>query len=95
MTIEEALDIVVARTGHHRYRELVDPAHPDYDPRFIPIVIDAAKRAPARTVELARLMTACPFRSVPPGCCAGGRCALRGGAEASHIDCFDCLEQYG
>ena len=34
MTDAEALDIVVLRTGHTRFRELLDPGHPDYDPRF-------------------------------------------------------------
>jgi hypothetical protein len=29
MTLDEALHIVVARTGHARYRELCDPARPD------------------------------------------------------------------
>jgi hypothetical protein len=30
MTLDEALDVVVARTGHRRYRELCDPAHPNH-----------------------------------------------------------------
>jgi hypothetical protein len=29
-----ALDLVVSRTGHRRYRDLCDPAHPAYDPGY-------------------------------------------------------------
>ena len=48
MTLAEALDIVVARTGHRRYRELCDPAHPDYNPDYIPVVIRLAEAAAVR-----------------------------------------------
>lgn len=29
-----ALDLVVARTGHARLREYLDPSRPEYDPRY-------------------------------------------------------------
>lgn len=41
MTAED-LDLVVAATGHARYRDLCDPAHPDHDPRYLAAV---ARRA--------------------------------------------------
>jgi hypothetical protein len=44
MTLEEALDIVVSRTKHGRYRELCDPAHPDYDPSYIATVLHMAEQ---------------------------------------------------
>lgn len=37
-----------------------------------------------------RRMNRCEFRTVEPGCCAGARCADRGGAIVSHLDCFAC-----
>lgn len=40
--ITEALEIVIQRTGHVRYRELCDPAHPAYNPAYIPIVLAMA-----------------------------------------------------
>jgi hypothetical protein len=34
MTLADALDVVVARTGHARFRELCDPSHPDHNPAY-------------------------------------------------------------
>ena len=49
MTLQEALDIV-APPGRDRYRQLCDPTHPAYDPRYIPIVMaKAAGTFPAPT----------------------------------------------
>ena len=42
MELAEALDLVVAQTGHHRFRELLDPAHPDYNPGYGPVVLRMA-----------------------------------------------------
>jgi len=54
-----------------------------------------AAPTPADVLPLVAAMKACPFRSSGPGCgCSGGRCALRRGAPVSHLDCFDCLQQY-
>lgn len=39
-----ALELVVDRTGHRRYRELTDPADPAYDARYVPIVRSMAAR---------------------------------------------------
>jgi hypothetical protein len=38
LPLAEALDRAVAKTGDPRYRQLVDPAHPSYNPAYIPIV---------------------------------------------------------
>lgn len=46
MEISEALDIVVARTGHVRYRDLCDPSHPDYHPGYPALVIAMAEDRP-------------------------------------------------
>jgi hypothetical protein len=46
MTDPEALDIAVARTGHARFRELLDPAHPDHDPRYWEVVRGLAGGTP-------------------------------------------------
>ena len=43
MTTAEALDLVVARTGHQRYRDLCDPSHPDHDPGYIEYVLALAE----------------------------------------------------
>jgi len=34
MTDAEALAEAIRRTGHARYRDLVDPTHPDYQPAY-------------------------------------------------------------
>lgn len=39
MTISEALDRVIAQSGHVRYRDLCDPAHPDYQPGYVEMVL--------------------------------------------------------
>src|SRR5262245_4476328 len=45
MELAEALDIVVARTGHARYRDLCNPEHPAYNAAYIPIVLAMARAA--------------------------------------------------
>lgn len=48
-----------------------------------------------QALALTRLMNDCEFRSVGPGCgCSGAKCALRGAAVVSHLDCFACLKAY-
>jgi hypothetical protein len=42
MEIAEALELVVGRTKHERYRALVDPSHPDHDPNYINLVLSLA-----------------------------------------------------
>lgn len=52
--LEEALNIMVARTGHARYRELCDPTHPAYDPAFPPWIIAQAGMEPPPTLAYTR-----------------------------------------
>lgn len=111
MDWREALDVVVGRTGHGRFRSLCADDHPDrmiWRSRMIeratgeaaPIV-DAASTPPANPtlaedMRLIREAKACAFRSRGPGCgCSGHRCALRGGAIVSHLDCIPCVRTYG
>lgn len=105
-----ALDEAVRATGVDRYRWLCSDANAmpaphsrdDWrrwvlDRRWAAQALPEAGRPPvARSLALARAMRACPFRSTDRSCgCSGGRCALRRGAPASHLDCFACLETYG
>lgn len=107
MTWPEALEIMVARRGVERYRVLCADAHPDHAWWRVEMVRMVAAPPPAYastvttttmptavSLALTARMKACPYRSVPPGCCSGGRCALRGGAAVSHLDCFPCLTRY-
>lgn len=81
MTLAEALDIV-APPGRDRYRQLCDPAHPDYDPRYIPLAIAKAEgrlpppaKGPLTFEQLEKIRIADEER--PPGqqekggCCGG------------------------
>jgi hypothetical protein len=96
-----ALEIVVARTKHQRYRALCAPGHPDHPAWRARVRALAAAPGPpppaaglpvAESLALTRRMKGCPHRSVDAGCgCNGGRCAARGGAIVSHLDCFSCL----
>src|SRR3954453_9168940 len=47
MNLQDALDIVVTRTGHVRFRDLCDPTHPAYDPAWPPWIIEQAQAASA------------------------------------------------
>jgi len=38
MLLSEAIDITVAKTKHERFRELLDPSHPDYQPKYEGVV---------------------------------------------------------
>lgn len=46
MTPGEALDVVISRTGHVRYRDLCDPTHPAYHPAYVALVLRLAGHAP-------------------------------------------------
>ena len=107
MTWESALESIVARTGHLRFRALCADGHPDH-PAWRRRVIEMATGnptppgpAPARpdvaaSLARTRAMNACPFRSRGPGCgCSGAACSLRKGSIVSHLDCFACVEAYG
>jgi hypothetical protein len=83
--------------GQHvrRYCELVDPRHPDYDPRYIATLAKPLRPLAAESLELIARMKSCPYRSVFPPCgCAGARCGLRAGAVVNHLDCFECIRKF-
>lgn len=46
MTLAEALDIVVGKTGHRRFRDLTDPTHPEYHPGTVAVVMRMARAEP-------------------------------------------------
>lgn len=105
MTWEEALELVVARTGHHPYRERCSessdrPPPNDYLAYRALMLRMAEDPDPPETMsaaeshQLVKRMIACPFHSRGHECDCG-RCALRGGSQVSHLDCFACLKQYG
>jgi hypothetical protein len=55
-----------------RYCELLDPAHPAYDPRFGPIVIaETARFAHPDLARLDRALAAAGTGRKPGGCCPG------------------------
>jgi hypothetical protein len=91
-----------------RLCDLIDPAHPDYRPEYAGSIVATAEqlhredRRPAAAglpvaVAMQRTQAAnrCEWRSTEGCGCAGARCALRGGAIVSHLDCFDCVGRYG
>lgn len=100
------LDAVIASTGVERYRHLCSAANtlpppnaPEDWRRFVRHLhargLDPPRPGVAESIDLTRRMNACPYRSTAPGCgCAGSRCALRGGAIVSHLDCMACLRRY-
>lgn len=42
MELAEAIEIVVGQSKHERFRELTNPAHPSYHPRYVSLVIAMA-----------------------------------------------------
>ena len=108
MTHLDALDALADHPHLWRFRQLCADDNPDVEQRegYRALVVRMARgEATADTREarpvaaealaLTRAMNACPFRSRGPGCGCSGRCALRGGAIVSHLDCFPCIERYG
>lgn len=54
MEFAQALDLVVARTKHERYRHLVDPTHPDFNPAYrATILVMAGALEPPPTADAA------------------------------------------
>ncbi|MGO9114316.1 MAG: hypothetical protein ACLP9L_34300 [Thermoguttaceae bacterium] len=98
MTDQQALDEAIRLTAHTRYRDYLDPAHHDYDPRFWPIVRAIAEPALiplSEALTLHRLVRACWYRAIWPPCgCSGARCGIRS-AIVSHRDCLDCVRTHG
>lgn len=42
MVIGQALDLVIAQTGHERFRSLCDPSHTDFRPDYVGLVMKLA-----------------------------------------------------
>ena len=103
MSWEAALEIIVARTGHERFRVLCSDTWPDHAGyRQLMIRMSGGKPpdpAPliplAESLPLLRLVNLCSYRSRDAACgCTGHRCGLRS-ALVSHLDCLDCVRRYG
>jgi hypothetical protein len=106
MTLAEALDIVIERTRHERYRFLVSEDNPDLEQREAyrahvfqlagsdPPPATSQPQRPEVATVFARLAKAraCEFRVGPEsGCgCLWGKCRDRGNAEISQADCLAC-----
>ncbi len=100
----EALEIVVARTGHVRYRELCDSSHPDHAAwRKRVLALVRGELAPqeasppnprlAAQLKLQALVMKCPQRdtSVPCGCgMAVCRLNKGGGIDPTRVALREC-----
>lgn len=107
MTWESALDNVVARTRHERFRVLCSEDWPDHKAYRELVIRMAAGEgsisdppAPiplAESLDLLRLVNLCQYRSRDAACgCSGSSCALRVSAPiVSHLDCLECVRCYG
>lgn len=54
MDLAEAINLIVSRTGHARYRDLCDPTHPAHHPAYVDFVLrfaGASPPAPRPTME--------------------------------------------
>lgn len=96
----ELIERAVAFTGHDRFRELLDPGSPDYDPRYWEHVARLASRrrvsgrprptpdappAPAPAADLLRNARGCPRRApVPDAERIGCGCSHRCEADPHH-----------
>jgi hypothetical protein len=101
MTLVEALELVILRTGVERYHYLC-LEHPNAAVRaeYSALVQRLAKEPPgqgptaAESIALARAVRDCLFRSVEAGGCGCGRCGLRSGAKVSTLECIQCIRSY-
>lgn len=79
MTDQEALEEVLRRTRHRRFSELLDPSHPDHNPRYWLVVrrmagqAEAAPPAPPR--DLSRGIDAREKRPYPSVASMAGNAA--------------------
>lgn len=103
MTLSEALDIVVARTGVERYRFLcLEHANPKVREEYGQLIMRLAtepagvQRMPTQeSIRLIAAMKACQFRSPCKTGCGSGYCGLKSGRQVSHAECFTCIKTYG
>lgn len=90
-------------TWHERYCQLVDPASPIHDPRWITKLAadpECPERPPATTIPVAETlglivrMKACRSWQASSSCgCSVNLCLEGKGKDGrvTHADCFDCL----
>ena len=104
MTLAEALELAVTRTGHARFRDLLDPKHPDYNPAYEAVVRQIATGEPpaqprptVRQVVASRgRMVACPHYRKRPGCCSGAVCQFPWRLRwVTPTECAACLQGRG
>lgn len=105
MTLAEALEIVIARTKHERYRWLCSDANPDAESReaYRGLMVRLASdgdlppqppppRPLSRTLELLSRMHACPSRTERADCgCAGLATCSLGKGQAGVVNHQDCF----
>jgi hypothetical protein len=101
MTIADALDLVIARTGVERYRYLcLEHPKPEVRAEYSALVLRLAERPPApgptagESAALARAVQACAYRSIEPGGCRCAHCGLRKGEKVSIFECIQCMRNY-
>jgi hypothetical protein len=104
MTLLEAIDLVVARTGVERYRHLcLEHPKPTIRAEYSGLVIRMAaeppppKRSATESLALLSADRSCPYRSVEAVStgCGCGRCGLQDRTRVSHLDCLTCVRRYG
>jgi hypothetical protein len=102
MTIAEALELVIARSGVKRYRYLcLEHPNPKVRAEYSGLVLRLASEPPpperpgaAESMALARQLAGCAYRSIESGGCGCAHCGLRGGAKVSIFECFHCMRTY-
>jgi hypothetical protein len=102
MTLPDALDIVVARTGVERYRYLCSQ-HPrastraEYSALILRLALEPnppPRPTPTESLEVLAAVRRCCFRSAAGDGCSCSRCGLRGGAKVSTGECVACVKLY-
>lgn len=101
MSIAEALELVIARSGVQRYRYLcLEHPNPKVRAEYTALVLRLASSPPperpgaAESMALARQVRSCAFRSIESGGCGCAHCGLRDGAKVSIFECFQCMRTY-
>jgi hypothetical protein len=101
MTLADALDLVISRTGVERYRYLcLEHPNPTVRAEYSALVLRLAEEPPptrpsaAESMQLALEARRCMFRSSEPGGCGCARCGLRHGTKVSILDCILCIRKY-
>lgn len=102
MTDQEALDLVVSRTGHERFRVLV-AENPAYWPVILlhasnlldgPAPEPAARPTPREGLAALMIARRCRWGSWPACGCSGPRCSIHG-REIAPAECLACVRRYG